>query len=456
MNQEMMNHVHSNSSNLLALTYPSSEHSGNLTIDLGASSNTQNSTNLTNTSNSPSNDKSSANNHLSHNHHNSQLHHSSNQLNHHHYNPVHQAHHHQSILNANNVSIFSANHCENHNLLAHQHGSPIMDLNSSYNQANGAVTRNGQVGSSTSANNNRLTPNSDESSGTQSTVHIKTEPNNTVSVYSLSNGEEYIQNDSQLNCNTSAAATDAYRTDIVKLENTDNCSVGNSLNNVTLSYSTSGYNGYDQLQMGNLSTQLILHPSSSSLIGSTTHLQNALNNHGLHHPQSNLHLVASSPSISGLHSVIVENDSAHTNQHSPTSKNNGSNGENVSSNYNLTLMTAAAVTNTLQQQPLLQVTNANDLFGLPPSKRSRRSAQSSNNNFTNLHPMDLEDTDHLHQSTLNAQQQQSLHNQHQIHQSQQLQPITTTNSQMSVDFNLCSDNQPYDEYTNYIYIPKLN
>ena len=57
--------------------------------------------------------------------------------------------------------------------------------------------------------------------------------------------------------------------------------------------------------------------------------------------------------------------------------------------------------------------------------------------------MDLEDDQH--QAALNGQ-----------HQSQHLQ---TANSQMTADFNLCSENQSnwsMDEYNyNYIYIPKI-
>lgn len=452
-NQELMaEHVHSNhSNNLLPLNYQL-EHAGNLTIDLGASSNTQNSnsTNLTNASNSPSNlnDKNSANNHL----HTGHLQHSSsNQLNHHlQYNQIH--HHHQptAILNTNNVSLYSTNQCENHNnstALIPVPGSPIMDLNNSYNQTNGSTTnRNGHATSSNTPSNSRMSPNNEESTGQ---VVIKTE-NDNLSVYSLS--EDYLAQ--QPNC------SDNYRTEIVKLENSENnCSVGNnSLNNVTVSYSTSGYNSYDHLQLGNLSTQLILHPASP-LLGSTSHLQNALNNHSLH--QSNLHLVTSSPSLSGIHhSVIVENNDS--NQQSPKSKTN--NDQNEQSNYNLTLMTAAAVTNSnnnLQQQSFIQGASSNDTFGIPNAKRSRRSQSSSN--FNTLHSIDHLEDDHLHlhqQSTnLNNQQQQQLHSQHlhhhQVHPNQQLQSL---NSQMSVDFNLYPDNQVSsgwgDEY-NYLYIPKI-
>lgn len=469
LNQEMIGHVHNNSNNLLSLNYQL-EHTGNLTIDLGASSNTQNSqnsTNLTTTSNSPSslNDKSSTNNHL----HRSHIQHSSNQLNHSQYNQLNHQHQ-QSLINSNSVSLFTANQCEqSHNqqqLLQHG-GSPIMDLNSSYNQTNGSTSNRNSVvqvsnGSNSNSTANRLTPTTNEE--VQQTV-IKSE-NNPVSVYSI-NGDEYLQQaDNQLNCN------DNYRTDIVKIENAENCSVGNNLNNVTVSYTTSGYNGYDQLQMGNLSTQLILHPSSSPLLNQigNTHLQNALNNHNLHHHQqpTNLHLVTSSPSITCLHhSVIVDNDS---NQQSPTSKTNSSvsNGENENSNYNLTLMTAAAVTHCTNSsnslQPLLQVNagSSSESFGLPPSKRSRRpasdqQASTPNNNFTNLHSIELEDDHHLHQSNLNATSHQ-LHSQHlhQLHPSvQHLQQ--PNNSQMSVDFNLCSaENQSWGDEYNYIYIPKLN
>lgn len=433
----MLGHVHSNSSNLLTLNYQL-EHPGNLTIDLGGSgNNTQSSTNLTNTSNSPSsnlNDKTSANNHLLSSH--SHLHHSSgHQLNHHQYAQLH----HQPLINSNSVSIFAANQCENHQQASHQHshhsllqhGSPIMDLNSSYNG------RSGQTINNSNTSSQRVTPNSNESE-TGHTVVVKSED---TTIYPLPD-EEYTmpQNDGHLNC----SSDQSYRADGIKLEPG---SESNGLNNVTVSYSTAGYNGYDQLQLGNLSTQLILHPSSP-LLSSTSHLQSALNNHNLHHPQSN-HL------LSGIHhSVIVENSDRPNEQTSSNGKAGDTGANDTQSNYNLTLMTAAAVTNAAAaaaggsglQHSVIQVSGSNsESFGLPPSKRSRKSQ--SLNNSSSFHSMDLEEEPHLHQST-------GLNGQHQHLQT------TSANSQMTADFNLCSENNNQwsmgDEYNyNYIYIPKI-
>ena len=428
MSQEMLGHVHSNSSNLLTLNYQL-EHPGNLTIDLGSSgNNTQSSAGLTNASNSPSNDKTTASNHLLASH--SHLHHSSN----HQLNQYAQLHH-QPLLNSNSVSIFAANQCENHQAAHHhhshhnllQHGSPIMDLNNSYNG------RPGQTVTGSNASSNRVTPNNSNES--EHTVVVKSEE---APIYPLPDEEYIAQTDGHLNCSSDQSYRSIARADGVKLEP---CSESNGLNNVTVSYSTSGYNGYDQLQLGNLSTQLILHPSSP-LLSSTSHLQSALNNHSLHHPQPN-HL------LGGIHhSVIVEN-SDRPNESNPSNgkASAGDTANDNQSNYNLTLMTAAAVTNAAAglQNSVIQVSgSSSESFGLPPSKRSRKSQQSSNHN-SNFHSMDLEDDHHLHQSSsLNGQ-----------HQSQHL----PGNSQMAADFNLCSENQsnwPMDEYNyNYIYIPKI-
>lgn len=442
MSQEMLGHVHSNSSNLLTLNYQLEHPGGNLTIDLGASgNNTPCSANLTNTSNSPSsnlNEKTSANSHLLSSH--SHLHHSSNHLLGHQYAQLH----HQPLINSNNVSIFAANQCDSHQSHHHQghhallqHGSPIIDLNGSYNG------RPGQTVSNTSnASSSRMTPNNSNESDACHTVVVKSE-DASAAIYPLPD-EEYMA-DGHLNC----SSDQSYRADAVKLESGTE---SNGLNNVTVSYSTSGYNGYDQLQLGNLSTQLILHPSSP-LLSSTSHLQSALNNHSLHHSSSN-HL------LGGIHhSVIVENGD-HPNEQSPSNGKASAGDSNTNdrqSNYNLTLMTAAAVTNAaggggLQQPSVIQASgSSSESFGLPPSKRSRKSQSSSNhNNSSGFHSMDLEDDQHLqHQSSLNGQHSQ-LHSQH---------LPTTATSQMTADFNLCSENQSawsMDEYNyNYLYIPKI-
>lgn len=423
MSQEMLGHVHSNSSNLLTLNYQLEAPGGN----------------LTNASNSPSsnlNEKTSANSHLLSSH--SHLHHSSSHQLNHQYAQLH----HQPLINSNNVSIFAANQCDTHQPHHHhsqhallQHGSPIIDLNGSYNG------RPGQA----NASSNRMTPNNSNESDACHTVVVKSED---AAIYPLPD-EEYMA-DGHLNC----SSDQSYRPDAVKLEAG---AESNGPNNVTVSYSTAGYNGYDQLQLGNLSTQLILHPSSP-LLGSTSHLQSALNNHSLHHQSNHL--------LGGIHhSVIVENGD-HPNEQSPSSNGKASTGDSNDrqSNYNLTLMTAAAVTNAtgagLQHSSVIQASGSNsETFGLPPSKRSRKSQSSSNNNSSSsgFHSMELEDDQHHVQhsnSSLNGQHSQ-LHSQH--------LPTTTTANSHSADFNLCSENQSawftdhqaWGTAGDYIYIPKI-